>query len=76
MFAVCAVLETIVKAEFAKLEAARARDAATMHEVRKILARLRPVGSTTPSWIEPAFWVVSTALVIALAALAFLLKLV
>ncbi|MBK8176994.1 MAG: hypothetical protein IPK66_17570 [Rhodospirillales bacterium] len=76
VFAVCAVLETIVKAEFAKLEAARARDAATMHEVRKILARLRPVGSTTPSWIEPAFWVVSTALVIALAALAFLLKLV
>ena len=76
VFAVCAVLETIVKAEFAKLEAARARDAATMHEVRKLLARLRPVGSVTPSWVEPAFWVVSTALVVALAALAFLLKLV
>lgn len=76
VFAVCAVLETIVKAEFAKLEAARARDAATMHEVRKLLARLRPVGSVTPFWVEPALWVVSTALVIALAALAFLLKLV
>lgn len=75
VFAVCAVLETIVKAEFGKLEAARARDAATMHEVRKLLARLRPVGST-PSWVEPAFWVVSTALAIAVAALAFLLKLV
>ena len=56
--------------------AAMTRDAVTMHEVRKLLARLRPVGSVTPSWVEPALWVVSTALVVALATLAFLLKLV
>ena len=76
VFAVCAVLETIVKAEFAKLEAVRVGDAATMNEVRKLLRSLRPAGNAGPAWVEGALWVVSTALVVALAALAFLLKLV
>lgn len=66
IFAVCEVLETIVRAEFAERDADRARDAKTMAEVRKLLGKLR--GAPTQGVPQGAFWGVVAALAASLIA--------